>query len=337
MPVTRLLLVALLTSAGILGETAEERMHAAGLFLQRGEYSQARAIYADLVRSGAAQNARYFLALTDYLKGDYAAAGTEARACIKQQPESAEAHGLLGASLLQLNRVDEAETALKRSLQLAPDQPQIMKHLGALYLKKELCVSAAGTLSRALQLAPADYEVAFTLALARHRCSDFAGTVAAAQVAATLRPDDAETQFLLAQALIDLQQYDNAEWTLRRALRIESKAATREKLCYALGRLLVTLDRRKEAMSFFEEGTRLNPASGPSLLGKAQLLLDAGELEQARSAAEAAVSADPTRDAGHLLLLKTYVALGMTQKAEAETRWLERANSGRFQSPPRQP
>lgn len=315
----------------------EESLRTAEAYLKQGKYREARSICSELVRSNSIPRARYLLALAEFLDSDYTAAEAEVRTYVKSAPDSAEAHGLLGATLAQSDRLAEAEAALKRSLELSPSQPQVLKHLGALYLRKQLYTSAGETLAQALRLQPGDAETAFALALARYGSHDFAGTVEAAQAATSLRPDDPEALLLLGQALMDLHQYDNAEWTLRRALRSNPAQKPNDKPYYTLGNLLLVLDRQDEALKLFDEGARINPRSVPSLLGRARILMDRDEPEKARPDAEAAVAAEPNSETAHALLLKIYLALGMERKADTEARWLDARNSERLKGARRQP
>ena len=68
--------------------------------------------------------------------GDYARALQAAKAFLKRNSGSAEAHAIAGSALLRLQRSDEAEEHLRRALELAPKMSGLHYQLGVIYLDR---------------------------------------------------------------------------------------------------------------------------------------------------------------------------------------------------------
>ena len=74
------------------------------------------------------------------------------RQALQQAPDEINMLGLLGAILLQTNRLDEAESCLTRVTALAPEFTKAFEDLGVLHLRKRQPARAAGYFRRAIEL-----------------------------------------------------------------------------------------------------------------------------------------------------------------------------------------
>lgn len=283
-----------------------------------------------------AQGGQDHLAKAEELFGreDYAAAVRVLTQLSKAQPQSARALALLGASFSKLGRYGEAERALGGSLRLAPDHPEVLKQLGWVYYQTGRLEEADKALGRSLQLNPSDPEAHYALGVVKHAGHDYVSAAGLAQRALTLNTGDLPSELLLAQCLVDMQQYENADWTYRAALRLNEKLATPSEKPYVLyGQLLFVLNRLDEARRMFSRALDLDSRSAAARLGRARVFEEQEQHGAALADAEAALALAPENEVLHTLLLRIYISTGDEGKARGEARWLEDRNKARLAGP----
>lgn len=126
--------------------------------------------------------------------GDYARAAavlSMAAMSIKDDPDI---YGNLGGALVQLNRFQEAEEALLKSLELQPDNPWTLNNLGLVYLRTDRTDRAIETFERALKLHAGLVETYNNLAVALDRAGRTQDAIAILSRGLELHPNEPALQ-----------------------------------------------------------------------------------------------------------------------------------------------
>jgi predicted O-linked N-acetylglucosamine transferase (SPINDLY family) len=106
------------------------------------------------------------LGVLTHATGQYQEAWEQLSQAVRLQPAVAEFHANLGAVLMKLERLGEAETTLREALRLKPDHAEAHKHLGDIFLKRGRYADAIEQLRRAVELKPEYSEAQVGLATA---------------------------------------------------------------------------------------------------------------------------------------------------------------------------
>lgn len=189
-----------------------------------------------------------------------------ARELTGRAPEHAGGWHALATLLRMRDRLDDALAAVRRAVQLAPDDPQLHFELGLVLRRLGLDLEAEASYRRGLQINPQNAEAYNELALILERTDRLDDAVATYRRALALSPDASGALSNMAIALIRQQRLDEAEAALRRAIEVEPDNAG----AYVnLAGLLKDTGRLPEAIS----GLRRAIEQFPDLLAAHDVLL----------------------------------------------------------------
>ena len=220
--------------------------------------------------------------------GDPVAAERVCRDAVQRNPKDVNMLGLLGAVLVKMRRLEEAEQVLRRTVRLAPTFAKPHEDLGFALLELERHDEAVETLQKAVRLDPklefarfnlgkalaltgkgeeadAAFEASFALSPERKLLAQAAklhkeGKLEEAEKlyrqALKNNPDNVDAMRMLAMLAATLKHFDDAERLLRRAIAIapDFLAAVID-----LGRVLKEQDRFEEAIGCFKKAIGINP------------------------------------------------------------------------------
>ena len=220
--------------------------------------------------------------------GDPVAAERVCRDAVERNPKDVNMLGLLGAVLVKMRRLSEAEQVLRRTVRLAPTFAKPHEDLGFALLELERHEEAVPVLQKAVRLDPklefarfnlgkalaltgrgeeadAAFEASFTLSPERKLLAQAArlhkeGKLEEAEKlyrqALKDNPDNVDAMRMLAMLAATLKHFDDAERLLRRAVAIapDFLAAVID-----LGRVLKEQDRFEEAIGCFKKAIGINP------------------------------------------------------------------------------
>ena len=280
--------------------------------------------------------------------GDFAAAAAAARAVLAQQPDSAQAHHLLGLALRQQGDLAAADAAFDRALALAPEQAAFHLSRGLLAVQRQDPEAARAALGEALKhdpnqlmayvtlaelslssgdLAQADQQLKFAERIAaehphvlvlRAQWQNASGQGEAAlrtlQHAAENKPDDALVVGALGLAYLNRRHFAFAEQSLRKALTQQPQA---QELRYALVHALLAQGRHEDAAQEAEAllaGGRETPRA---LTLKGQIAADRGLLDVSIAALTRSLQLDPAQPHALDALLGGYMQRGEQAQARA--------------------
>lgn len=192
------------------------------------------------------------------------------RAVVAREPNNGLAWLIVGSSALELGQADEALPALERAVELAPEQAAAHAALGAVFRDRHDWPRAAHAFGEAVRLAPHDHAARESLA----------------------------------ETLLRLERYADAERHLR---HVVERQASWSAVAH-LGRALMRQGRAAEAISWLQRAVKERPDAADVHTDLGVIRAAEGRLEQAASHFARAARLDP-RNAG------THRNWGMTLRA----------------------
>ncbi len=153
--------------------------------------------------------------------GNFAEAEWFYRKAISADSSYMPAHNNLGNALRMQGLYNEALSAYKAALNLAPDDYEIYDSIGITLNMMARFDEAADAFSRAAALAPNDPNVHNNLGVALHELGRMDEAAASYRRALQINPDYAEAHYNLGNTLIELGRLDEAEASYREALEIK--------------------------------------------------------------------------------------------------------------------
>jgi tetratricopeptide (TPR) repeat protein len=200
-------------------------------------------------------------------------------------PQSPEAYKLIGLAASRMDRLEVAEPAFKKAVELAPSDYLAHFFLGALYYTRSLFLLARPQLERSVEL----------------------------------RPDYMQAWLFLGLTLEEIADEQSTLGAYRRAIELAGAQKSGGELPYLyLGRYLYRLNRFEESLPPLEKAVELNPASSEALLFLGKTLQALKRDKEAIAALQRSKAADPQNPDTHYLLYRMLVAEGRNKEAQDE-------------------
>jgi tetratricopeptide (TPR) repeat protein len=278
------------------------RLRLAELLLARGDRTESRRIYADLVREHAdSALAQYGLGRTQAEEGDVAAAVESYRRALDRVPQFGAAHYALALLYRKLGQRDRSEEHLALYQANRERRPRTVDPWLEAIEARRVGPQHHVTRGRALQ------------AGGRHR-----EAIDAFQRALTMNPDLVQAHVNLVAAYAAIRAFDQAEAHYRRALALAPDLAENH---YNYGVLLLGVGRQSEAIEAFRRALASNASYADAHNNLGYLLLRDGRSEEALHHFRAALAASPAHRDAHFNLAQALQVLG--RGAEAIAHFLE--------------
>jgi tetratricopeptide (TPR) repeat protein len=221
------------------------------------------------------------------------------REMTQRPPRETEFYTTLGDAWRNSGKPKEAAAAFQHAVLLNPTSVTALQALaGALKASGEVMRSEE-TLKRALQLAPQDANVWYQYGMLDSGLGRTGSAIEKVTKAVSLNPDLTEGYTSLAGMLLAAGQVDLAADGAQRALAIDPYDAAAYNVA---GRTLASKGRNAEALFDFEKATQLRASYGPYQYDHALMLVRLNRFEDAQTAVEASIKADPNFSAAHELL-----------------------------------
>jgi Flp pilus assembly protein TadD len=170
--------------------------------------------------------------------------------------ESASAHAELGCVLIDQERYEEAETALREAIRLDPDNTSAHNDLGYALNELERYEEAETALREAIRLDPDDTTAHNNLGYALNGLEHYQEAETPLREAIRLDPENSAAHYNLGYALNELRRYQEGETALREAIRLDPDHCSAHN---SLGYALNELRRHQEAERTLREAVRLDP------------------------------------------------------------------------------
>jgi tetratricopeptide (TPR) repeat protein len=166
------------------------------------------------------------------------------------------AYNNLGTWLSKRGQIAEAMDCFHKSLQINPDDSDVLYNLGNVFAKLGDWDQAIGNYYRALQVTPAQADILDNLGFALAAKKQYADAIACFEAALKLDPDSADAHNNLATVLFIQKRFDEAVRQFREALRI---TPDNPQIYSNLGDALVKQGQTAEAVKSYQEALRLKP------------------------------------------------------------------------------
>jgi len=279
-----------------------------------------------LLLSAASALAGWDEGVAAFTSKNYQQAVAEFQELVKQTPDGWRGYYMLGLSLEQLNRKEEALHNLRKAYDLNPNDLSVKIALGRAYYHLRRfgdVTSLLGTVD--VSALPSAQQVAFyqIRGTARSKTNDEASALKDFEQLVRLKPDDAQVQYSYATMALNTDRLDTALGALKRAVQLDPKDPDKKRT-YAQtlvrkGRLSRDKTTKKNA---YAEGARLAKelvASDPSYdnyMLQLSAELGAGLYEQAIVTGKAALAKNNKDWLAHYYLGQAYSSAKLYQDAE---------------------
>jgi predicted O-linked N-acetylglucosamine transferase (SPINDLY family) len=227
-------------------------------------------------------------------------------------PSSADAHSNLGFALFNLKRYEGARACYEKALALRPDFPTALRNMGNALFRLELAEPAIAAFTRAIGLNPGDVESCCNRAVAEMMLKRYEAAITSSERALALQPRHFEAMVGKGLAHLELRHFEVAEAAFNAALSIKPDMA---ELLAHRGRLYLQSGRTKEAEADFDAAAALEPSLELAWRGKAQVSMLTGSVAQAIVACKKVLEQNPTSEIGLTLLGACLGRLGDTAAA----------------------
>jgi len=251
--------------------------------------------------------------------GDVANAESLCRAAVEQNPRDINMLGLLGAVLIKMNRLEEAEKHLRRTIRLAPTFAKPHEDLGHLLLQTKQPHDAVKFLRKAIRLDPKQESAHFTLGKALAAIGEGKEADDAFETSFELNPQ----RKILANAVKHHKEgrLEEAEHLYRQVLRENPKNIDALRM---LGVLAVNLKRTEEAENLFRQAISIAPDFTGAVLDLGQLLNEQDRFDEAIEYYKKVIELEPGNAKAYYFLGGALTHAGLSYHAvEAYQRSLE--------------
>jgi predicted O-linked N-acetylglucosamine transferase (SPINDLY family) len=222
--------------------------------------------------------------------GQFAEAEPIYRRILVQQPQSADAHQLLGVVVYALGRRNEAIELFGKAAALDPSRSDYQFNLGVLLGEVARWDEAIAAYQRAVALRPDFAEAQFSLAEALLAAGRLDEAVAAFQAERSIRPDHAQTHYHLGGIFAKQKKWPEAIAAFERATELNSSDA---QWFYELGNAHAANKRMEDAATAYRRGLEIrgDVALLHNNLGMA--LKELGRLDEALACFDRALKIEP--------------------------------------------
>jgi tetratricopeptide (TPR) repeat protein len=213
---------------------------------------------------------------------------------------------------LAQQKVDEAIENLQAALELEPNSPQAHFVLGTALSAKGEGTGARTELARALEIDPGMLEARRVLARVHASLGEHEYAIEEAQRYLAAKPDSTQTRILLAQSMVILRRMDAAISELNAIPEAERNAD----VLYALGRVHLGMGNDRAARQYLITANELMPTHHDILRNLVRLDRKEGRFAESVARVEAAMEAEPEN--AKLRTLSGLVALMGDRPDDAE-------------------
>lgn len=237
------------------------------------------------------------------------------------QPDDAIAWHLQGVAFLRLSDPDSAEACLLKSIEIegAADEWDCCQMSGVKFLRGELA-EAIDWCRRAVEMAPDQLSFQWELmklCRAGGRLDDAVAVGREALRRATEADDEIKTRGMLADLLLSMSAFDEAEEQLTTALKLYPG---NPQFWLTLGTCFSRQNRQDEALTAFRHAEEIDPQNAVISYNVGDACLGLGRPEEALEPLLRAVRLDPDYRLAHYDLSLAFFELKRYPEAEAESR-----------------
>jgi tetratricopeptide (TPR) repeat protein len=197
---------------------------------------------------------------------------------VERVPEYPYAHQLLAATYLENGDYDAAISSAQKAIDLSESTSYLMGLLGSAHLMKQEDEIAESYLIQACEADPSNIQARYRLSQLRANQGDLEKAIEELNAILTENPKHSTVLLTRGYNYLSLRDYEraNSDFTLVIELMPKSLAGLRGKAI-----ALEALDRRKEALSFYDQALEVDPEDADSLVGRSRLRMSDNNMEAA--------------------------------------------------------
>ena len=226
---------------------------------KKGRKEEARRAFQKAIELDSTLAPNYYnLSLLELSESRYGQAAAALEACLRLEPQNAQARLLLGRAYHNLNRTLLAVEQFKKALAVEPSLPLAHYHLGYAFQSQGELAAALAEFKEEIRINPRFYDaywLAGNIELGRENL-EAAGQLF--QRAIALKPEAFEAHYGLGRLFLAKKQYNEAESELKIALGARPDNV---EVHYALARTYQLTGRQQEARREYQVCSELNARS----------------------------------------------------------------------------
>lgn len=232
-------------------------------------------------------------------QGDHLQLRSACETIIKENPDDAGAHSLLGISHLQQNQIDKAYKHLTRSLKIFPADKDTLVALGQVHLRRDNAREAENCFDQAAGFTKDDVEIMRLSAISIMRQGRLSEAIALLDRLLSLSPMDADAFNKRGFARQQAGDLTGAIANFSRAILLQKKFV---EAWNNRGNALRLQGRYEQALADFDKAISLRPDYAIAHAGKATTLLAMNRLDEAKQSAEKSIALAPESPQFHSTL-----------------------------------
>jgi len=299
---------------------------------KQGKLDEAEALFSRAIRSdNTLTGAHMNLAYLYLLKGAPDKTALELKEVLRLEPSNAEAAYRLAWLLLSQGRIDECIAFIENMKGTLAASAPLLGVLGDAYLRRGERGAGVSALKRAIELKPDDatYHFALGAAWLKHP-PDLQEAEQSFRQFLKLRNEDATGQLYLGYVLLKQKQYGEARALLEQSIR---KGKATPEAFYYLGLIAQGQNEDARAVELFEKAIQLAPGFAHVHIALGATYLKLKDYQRAQQALETGAKLSPEDAKAHYNLAMLYARLKNPERAQAEMRIVERLkNEGKAQT-----
>ena len=230
---------------------------------------------------------------------------TAMKKSVQLEPQDAEAHSNLGNTLKELGRLDEAVISYKQAIALKPEYAEAHSNLGVTLQKLGRLDKAEASYKQAIALRPDFAEAHYNLGVTLQGLGKLDEAETCFTRAIGLKPDYAQAHGNLGNTLHELGKLDDAEASHKQAIALKADYAEAHN---NLGNTLHELGRLDEAQASYVRALTLKPDYAHAHQNLGVTLQELGRLDDAEASYKQAITLKPdyAQAHRHLAALKKF-------------------------------
>jgi tetratricopeptide (TPR) repeat protein len=235
-------------------------------------------------------------------------------------------HGYLGTIYYHRDDLDGAEHHFREAFSIKPNEAKYAYNLGLILLKKKKNEEALGFFQKALDAGTNDPQIYRYIAESFEDLKMHENAIVALERALTIRPDDIDTMFQLADLYYNKGNLSRAEDLFRRLVKITPGDTNTENALVNLGIILDDMERHSEAISALEQAISINPKNDTAYYNLGIAYKNAGQPTRAIENWKKASALNPTEPKNQEAIGDYYFQSGYYVESAKEYEEVSRAN-----------
>ena len=240
------------------------------------------------------------------------------RSYLKGNPESPDAHFLLGYILFREKKARESLGEFTAGAKSRRPGPEELKTVASAYVLLDDFVDADKWFSEVVAESPDDANAHYLLGRTRFYENDYPSAIASFERALSLHPRYVEAENNIGLAWRELNDLDKARAAFETAIEWQGNAPTDAQPFLNLGKLLRDQHRPDEAISYLNRAADLAPDNPTVHEELSHLYVAQPDLPKAQAELEKAIALAPNVSSLHYQLGQLYRKQGLADRAQKE-------------------